>query len=670
MAKSTTPRNILLIMVDQLRFPRFAYGKDGGLLQPLKEILGVQGGFYDRNPFREYFPGMWSLRRNSVVLRNHTIAATACTPSRATIMTGQYGTRTGVTQTDGMFKSGDSPAFPWLAADGIPTLGHWFRSAGYRTHYFGKWHVSNPPDHTLVKYGFDDWQLSWPEPHGPSVNNLGAFRDIGFADLVCGFLHREGLGMDYNRALAQQQATRPLSDPPPTQSRPWFAVASFTNPHDIATYPAVPRMLDPQATVLGPLKVPEKGAISTVPVGGTQAIELNPMGFPQNTANLPPTVSETLHNKPGCQFDYSYKCGLGLAAKTGQNVHDGASQVSAVNAALLAGIPFQLTRDPDSGALYFLQYYAWLQQMVDGHIRRVLTALDSSGQRENTIVVFLADHGEYGAAHSYMIEKWHSAYQEALHVPVVIQSVSINPDDTPRQIDALTSHIDIAPTLLGLAGLDKGRVDDLRRELQRERPTPPFVGVDLTPLIEGRTDVVREPDGSVRQGVLFITDDEITQPLDSGADPYQVQMEQQFKVFLELVETVRQGGSAIPNSGPVERLAPGPVRQPNHVRCVRTSRWKLARYWDPSNHAQDEWELYDLDRDGCEQTNLLLTRGAFPTPIPDLPAGYTNEQIRAVAGNLRALLQKYEAEMLSAPREAGAGVAPASTVAASRATPP
>jgi arylsulfatase A-like enzyme len=95
------------------------------------------------------------LRQNAVVLRNHTIAASACTPSRAVIYTGQYGTRTGVTQTDGLFKNGDAPNFPWLEADGIPTLGTWMGEAGYSTHYFGKWHVSNPPEHSLKRYGFD-----------------------------------------------------------------------------------------------------------------------------------------------------------------------------------------------------------------------------------------------------------------------------------------------------------------------------------------------------------------------------------------------------------------------------------------------------------------------------------------------------------------------------------
>jgi hypothetical protein len=60
----------------------------------------------------------------------------------------------------GMFKNGDAENFPWLKADGTPTLGDWFRELGYSTHYFGKWHVSDPPEHSLEGCGFGDWELS------------------------------------------------------------------------------------------------------------------------------------------------------------------------------------------------------------------------------------------------------------------------------------------------------------------------------------------------------------------------------------------------------------------------------------------------------------------------------------------------------------------------------
>jgi arylsulfatase A-like enzyme len=638
--------NILIIMVDQFRFPRFSYGENGGLLPPLKDILGFQGKTDGSNPFKEFFPGLWSMRRNAVVLRNHSIASSACIPSRAALLTGQYGTRTGCSQTDGLFKDGDSASFPWLAADGIPTLGHWFRAAGYRTHYVGKWHVSNPPDHSLESYGFGDWELSWPEPHGASINNLGFFRDAGFADLACGFLRREALGMPYNRDLAEQKEKDPRGESPAKTAKPWLAVASFTNPHDIATYPAMPRFLDEDGPKLGPLRVPPKGAMAKVPNAGTISMPLNPMGFPQENARLPPNVKDSLANKPRCQLDYAYKAGLAFASKT---AHAFAQKMGgdAVNISQLSAIPFLLTKDPDEGALKFLQYYAWCQHVVDQHIHRVLETLESTGLADSTIVVFMADHGEYGGSHHYMMEKWHTAYQEILHVPMVVRSPKLNPSDEIRQIDALTSHIDIVPTMLGLAGIGKEEVERIRTELGAHRPVPPLVGADLSPVIRGETDIVREPDGSSREAVLFITDDEVTKPLPEDGDPHQIDDNEEYAVFLRVVDAVRAGSSAVPHSGPVPALVPGPVRQPNHIRCVRTAQWKLVRTWDPSGQHADEWELYDMLRDPNEMHNLLRFDGAFPTPIADLPAGQTPKHIVETAHSLHAILTRSEAQKLA-----------------------
>src|SRR6185312_2677705 len=82
--KLTSRPNILLITCDQYRFPRFAYGPNGGFHPHLKEILGFQPLSAD-NQFVQFFPGLMKLRKYATVLRNHMIAASACTPSRAVI---------------------------------------------------------------------------------------------------------------------------------------------------------------------------------------------------------------------------------------------------------------------------------------------------------------------------------------------------------------------------------------------------------------------------------------------------------------------------------------------------------------------------------------------------------------------------------------------------------
>ena len=59
------------------------------------------------------------------------------------MFTGQYPDLHGVTQTDGIGKSYDDTRMRWLRPGEVPTLGNWFRAAGYDTHYDGKWHISH-----------------------------------------------------------------------------------------------------------------------------------------------------------------------------------------------------------------------------------------------------------------------------------------------------------------------------------------------------------------------------------------------------------------------------------------------------------------------------------------------------------------------------------------------
>lgn len=670
---TTPPPNILLITCDQYQFPRFAYGPDGGMVQDLKDILGFVETLSPDNPFLKFFPGLLKLRKNAVVLTNHTIAASACTPSRGTIYTGQYGTRTGVTQTDGLFKDENDVYFPWLKAGTIPTLGHWLRQAGYSTHYFGKWHVSNPPDHSLDEYGFDDWELSYPEPHGASGNNLGMYRDFGFADSACNFLMRKGLAVDYDRRSSEFAKTNPnatQSNPP--YSQPWFAVASFTNPHDIATYPAVVSQALPAdsqqqaiANLFNSLDVPAAGSLSPPPTLGTYRINLNPLDFPQNCANNTPTWDEALDTKPSCQWEYAYKMGIALSAKLGYSfaqapqLSDAAYTKLAVEITRKSVLPFPLSpaQSPEAATLAFIQFYTYLHTVLDPHIDRVLTALEDSGQADNTIVVFLTDHGEYAGAHGMLMEKWHGIYQEALHVPVVVSwpdallppALQGTQDDTGlgqvRQLDGLTSHIDILPTILGLAGIDRSYRNAIQNILwQQFTQMADLPGIDLSPYLRGEIPQVLDNDGNPRQGVLFITNDQITEPVATPpgqpVDPHTLQSLQQFAVFNATVENVINTVPACAT------LTPGPVKQPNNIHCVRSQRYKLARYFDPNNANLLEWEMYDLDNDPNETINLVQVAGPAPVPISNLPEWADPSTLPTTIADLQKLLDSLEQRCL------------------------
>ena len=117
--------NVLVILTDQLRYP------------PPYESEALAAWR------REVTPGQERLRENGVSFVRHYPMSAACAPSRASLLTGHYPSLHGVTQTDGIAKSADGDEVSWLAPDGVPTVGAWFRAAGYRTFYKGKWHASH-----------------------------------------------------------------------------------------------------------------------------------------------------------------------------------------------------------------------------------------------------------------------------------------------------------------------------------------------------------------------------------------------------------------------------------------------------------------------------------------------------------------------------------------------
>ena len=135
--------------------------------------------------------------------------------------------------------------------------------------------------------------------------------------------------------------------------------------------------------------------------------------------------------------------------------------------------------------------------------------------------------------------------------------------------------------------------------------------------------------------MLFITDDAITEPLPPSRTAQEKHSYEEFALYQAVVEAVREGRHG---KGPVA-LSPGAVKQPNHVRCVRTRDHKLARYFDPSGRAPQEWEMYDLRDDPNEAANLVEVAVSPPTARADLP---DRAKVQAEADRLAALLAKLE----------------------------
>ncbi|MFT5109661.1 MAG: arylsulfatase A-like enzyme, partial [Pseudoalteromonas tetraodonis] len=89
---------------------------------------------------------------------------------------------------------------------------------------------------------------------------------------------------------------------------------------------------------------------------------------------------------------------------------------------------------------------------IDGAIGRVLAEVKELGFAENTVVIYMADNGYYAASRGFA-GKW-SHYEESQRVPLIIMDPRVEPAKRGKVRKDIALNVDIAPTLLKLAGID------------------------------------------------------------------------------------------------------------------------------------------------------------------------------------------------------------------------
>ena len=100
---------------------------------------------------------------------------------------------------------------------------------------------------------------------------------------------------------------------------------------------------------------------------------------------------------------------------------------------------------------YLAAYYHYLKR-VDDEIGLILNALKAGGYDKNTLIVFMADHGDGMASHR-MVTKRLSFYEETTRVPFVFAGYGVKAANKYVE-NQLASTLDLLPTLCDYAGLD------------------------------------------------------------------------------------------------------------------------------------------------------------------------------------------------------------------------
>lgn len=92
-------------------------------------------------------------------------------------------------------------------------------------------------------------------------------------------------------------------------------------------------------------------------------------------------------------------------------------------------------------------YYGMISQ-IDHNVGRLLVALDDSGRRRETLVVFTTDHGEMLGNHGLYL-KGPTPYEDLLRVQLIVQGLGAKPG---LMVEEPVSTLDLAPTFLDAAG--------------------------------------------------------------------------------------------------------------------------------------------------------------------------------------------------------------------------
>lgn len=324
-----------------------------------------------------------------------------CCPSRATFMTGLMPSRHGVFN-----NVSNSSAINRGLAPGVRTFGEDLRSVGYRLTYCGKWHVSD---------------LEGPAERGWEERVVTSNRGASQARME----------EQWWKAPASQQIDSARLGAPGRIVRPGWGDYSLYGTLD---GPSAEAGGDHGDEAVVDAAVAALGEMASQ--GGPWCLFVGPIG-PHDPYFVPRRIVER-YVLDEVALPESYHDAMG----------DKPNLYRRMREQIWGQLGEEQTRDA-------IRHYWAYCTYEDELLGRVLAELDASGQADDTVVVFLSDHGDYAGAHGLFL-KGAPAFREAYHVPALVRWPA-GIVDPGRRVDELVSLADFAPTFTDLAGVEPSR---------------------------------------------------------------------------------------------------------------------------------------------------------------------------------------------------------------------
>ena len=337
-------------------------------------------------------PNIDRLAKEGMLLGNVFATNSICTPSRATILTGQYSHVNGVT----VFNRFDSSRL---------TVARLLQQGGYYTGMIGKWHLGSDPA------GFDTWAIL--PGQGVYMNPIfytatsettytGRYATDVITDLGIDFIRNRPRGKPFFLMLHHK-----------APHRPWEPDAAHRAPFVDRWIPEPPNFWDNYETRTDALHENEQRVAKDMTRRDLKLVpppSLTGDSLAKWLATKPDTVTTTR--------------GGATVTLTGE---------------ALARWKYQR----------YMQDYLATVQSVDDNVGRVLDYLDKNGLARNTIVIYTSDQGFFLGDHGLFDKRF--MYEESLRMPFLVRWPAVIKPGS--RSDAMALNVDFAETFLEAAGL-------------------------------------------------------------------------------------------------------------------------------------------------------------------------------------------------------------------------